>query len=181
MQVALDQEQAAEHAALDTGEQAAQGPQHPLDLLSKEVVVGVDLEVRAVGPHRAHLQVYTYNDLFREEVERVLGPLGSLLPGVKRRVLGRLLLIQGYLHSDQSPRIRLVLRRGIQGRPPSLELAGQTNPRTRPALAALRRRLWAERSSMKAFPLGRFLRGGEPGRVRGFVSPVSSRLGGRPW
>ncbi len=118
----------------------------------------------AVGPHRAHLQVYTYNDLFREEVEKVLGPMGRLLPGVKRRVLGRLLLIQGYLHSDQSPRIRLVLRKGIQGGPPSLELTGETNPRTGPALAALRRRLWAERSSMKAFPLGRFLRGGEPGR-----------------
>jgi choline dehydrogenase-like flavoprotein len=118
----------------------------------------------AVGPHRAHLQVYTYNDLFQEEVERVLGPLDKLLPIVKRRVLGRLLLIQGYLHSDQSARIRLVLRRGIQDRPPSMELAGETNPRTQPALAALRRRLWAERSSMKAFPLGRFLRGGEPGR-----------------
>src|SRR5450759_2977976 len=58
MQVALDQEQAAEHAALDTGEQAAQGPQHPLDLLSKEVVVGVDLEVRAMGPHRRIEHLY---------------------------------------------------------------------------------------------------------------------------
>jgi choline dehydrogenase-like flavoprotein len=118
----------------------------------------------AVGPHRAHLQVYTYNDLFQEEVARMLGPLDRLLPMVKPPVLGRLLLIQGYLHSDQSARIRIVLRRGSPGRLPSLELAGESNPRTRPALTGLRRRLWAERRSMKAFPVGRLLRGGEPGR-----------------
>ena len=110
----------------------------------------------AVGPQTAHLQVYTYNELFREEVERVLGPLGSLLPGVKRRVLGRLLLIQGYLHSDLSARIQIVLKRGSDGASPS----PRTSPVSRihrpgPALAALRRRLWAERGPMKAFPISR--------------------------
>ena len=117
----------------------------------------------AVGP-RAHLQVYTYNELFQQESQRMLGPLHGLLPMVKRSVLGRLLLIQGYLHSDLSARIRLVLRRGGPGLLPSLELAGESNPRTQPALAALRRRLWAERSSMKAFPMSQLLRVGPPGR-----------------
>ncbi len=118
----------------------------------------------AVGPHRAHLQVYTYNELFQEEMERMMGPLRGALPLIRRGALGRLLLIQGYLHSDLSARIRIVLRRAGPGGAASLELAGEPNPKTRPALAALGRRLWAERGSTKGFPVSRMLRVGEPGR-----------------
>jgi choline dehydrogenase-like flavoprotein len=119
----------------------------------------------AVGPHTSHLQVYTYNELFQKEIGRLLGPLDRLLPTFARRsMLGRLLLIQGYLHSDLSARIRITLRRASEGRAASLELAAEKNARTLPALSALRRRLWSERSSMKAFPASRAMRVGEPGR-----------------
>jgi choline dehydrogenase-like flavoprotein len=88
-----------------------------------------------------------------------------MLPGpVKRNLLGRLLLIQGYLHSDLSARIQITLRRGTGNNPPTLALARDENPRTRPALKALRRTLWAERTSMKAFPISPAMRVGEPGR-----------------
>jgi choline dehydrogenase-like flavoprotein len=119
----------------------------------------------AVGPQTAHLQVYTYNELYDKELKRLLGPFDRLLPAATRRsLLGRILLIQGYLHSDLSARIRITLRHESAGRPAALELAGVDNPLTRPALSALRRRLWKERSSMKAFPISPALRVGEPGR-----------------
>jgi choline dehydrogenase-like flavoprotein len=118
----------------------------------------------AIGPHRAHLQVYTYNELFREEMARMMGPLRGALPVIQRSALGRLLLIQGYLHSEQSARIRIILRRGKEGVSPSLEVAGELNPQTRPALAALGRRLWAERGALRAVPVSRMLRVGLPGR-----------------
>lgn len=118
----------------------------------------------AIGPRRAHLQVYTYNELLREELARMMGPLRGALPMVQRSVLGRLLLIQGYLHSDLSARIRIVLARGTDGASPSLDLSGEPNPKTRPALAALRRRLWSERGAMKAAPISPMLRVGLPGR-----------------
>jgi choline dehydrogenase-like flavoprotein len=117
-----------------------------------------------IGPHRAHLQVYTYNELLREEMARMMGPLRGALPMIQRGVLGRLLLIQGYLHSDQSARIRIVLKRGSDGALPSLDLAGEPNKQTRPALAALGRRLWSERGAMKAVPISPMLRVGLPGR-----------------
>jgi choline dehydrogenase-like flavoprotein len=126
--------------------------------------VFIEIEDPAVGPRRAHLQVYTYNELFQEEMVRRMGPLRGALPLIRRGVLGRLLLIQGYLHSDLSARIRLVLRRTIPGAPGSLDLAGASNPKTLPALAALQRRLWAERGSIKGFPVSRMLRVGPPGR-----------------
>ena len=118
----------------------------------------------AIGPRRAHLQVYTYNELLGEELARMMGPLRGALPMIKRSVLGRLLLIQGYLHSDLSARIRIVLKRGSGGASPSLHLSGEPNPKTGPALAALRRRLWSERGAMKAAPISPMLRVGLPGR-----------------
>ena len=121
----------------------------------------VFIELFDPGMQTVHLQVYTYNELFM----RSLGPLRLLLPGPARRsLLGRLLLIQGYLHSDLSARIEITLRRGIGNNPPTLALARDENPRTRPALKVLRRRLWAERNSMKAFPVSPAMRVGEPGR-----------------
>ena len=137
-------------------------PEEPLYTLAQ---VFVELVDPAIGEQASHLQVYTYNELFGKEIQRFLGPFDRLLPGAARRsLLGRLLLIQGYLHSDLSARIRITLRRGTQDHPAALELAGVGNPRMRPALSALRRRLWAERSSMKAFPISPAMRVGEPGR-----------------
>ncbi|HEV2033060.1 MAG TPA: GMC oxidoreductase [Candidatus Dormibacteraeota bacterium] len=137
-------------------------PEEPLYTLAQVFIEVVD---PAVGPQTAHLQVYTYNELYAKELRRLLGPLDRLLPpALRRNLLGRLLLIQGYLHSDLSARIQITLRRETGDRPATLELAAVENPRTRPALSALRRRLWAERSSMKAYPVSPALRVGEPGR-----------------
>jgi choline dehydrogenase-like flavoprotein len=137
-------------------------PEEPLYTLAQVFLEVVD---PAVGPQTAHLQVYTYNELYGKEIRRLLGPLDRLLPSaIRRGLLGRLLLIQGYLHSDLSARIRITLRRPSGHGPATLELAGVQNPRTRPALSALRRRLWAERGSMKAIPVSPALRVGQPGR-----------------
>ena len=143
----------------------------------------------AIGSRRAHLQVYSYNELLGEEMARMMGPLRGALPMIKRSVLGRLLLIQGYLHSDLSAGIRLELKRGSAGASPSLSLSGEPNPKTGPALAALRRRLWSERGAMKAVPISSMLRVGLPGRgfhtggtfpMRANPGPFEVDLLGRP-
>jgi len=110
----------------------------------------------AIGPHAVHLQVYTYNELFRQQLRNMLGPLSGI---AARGTLGRLLLIQGYLHSDLSPGINLSLDRDG-----TLSLAVEPNAKTRPALAALRRRLWSERAAMRAIPMIPAMRVGKPGR-----------------
>jgi choline dehydrogenase-like flavoprotein len=163
--------------------QALNEPLHTLAQLFMEVVDP------AVGPRRAHLQVYTYNELFKEEIERVLGPVHRVLPAVKRSMLSRLLLVQGYLHSDLSARLRLVLRRGGAGEPARLLVSGRPNPKTRPALAALGRRLWLERGATKAVPISRMQRVGLPGRgyhtggtfpMRAHPGPFEVDVLGRP-
>jgi hypothetical protein len=136
--------------------------EEPLFTLAQAFIEVMD---EALGPQPAHLQVYTYNELYVKEVERLFGPLDRVVPNVVRRnLLGRLLLIQGFLHSDVSARIRITLRRESNPHMATLELAGVENPRMRPALSALKRRLWAERSSMKAVAVLPAIRLGEPGR-----------------
>src|SRR3989440_1083646 len=127
----------------------------------------------AVGPQTAHLQIYTYNDLFREQIRNMLGLADPLLGAIaSRAVLGRLLLIQGYLHSDLSPGLNVSLSR--DGR---LSIAVEPNRKTQPALAALRRRLWAERGAMRAVPVSPAMRVGKPGRGfhTGGTFPMRSR------
>jgi choline dehydrogenase-like flavoprotein len=151
--------------------------------------VFIEMVDPAVGARRVHLQVYTYNELLREEMARMMGPLRTVLPKIQRSVLGRLLLVQGYLHSDMSSRIRIVLKRGRDGASPSLDLSGDPNPLTEPALAALRRRLWAERGALQAVPISRMLRIGLPGRgfhtggtfpMRAHPGPFEVDVLGRP-
>jgi len=126
--------------------------------------VFIEVSDAAIGSHGVHLQVYTYNELYQEELARMMGPLRGAMPVIRGGVLGRLLLIQGYLHSDLSAGIQIALKRGTGGSSPSLDLQGEPNPLTRPALAALGRLLWAERGSMKAVAMSRMLRVGLPGR-----------------
>ncbi|TAN33760.1 GMC family oxidoreductase [bacterium] len=144
-----------------------------------------------VGPHTSHLQIYTYNELFREQVRNLLGPAAGVLgAAVERALLGRMLLIQGYLHSDLSPGIRLTLQRGSPGHAARLALSVEPNATTRPALAALQRRLWAERRSMRAIPLSPAMRVGKPGRgfhtggtfpMRSQPKPFETDSLGRPY
>jgi choline dehydrogenase-like flavoprotein len=151
--------------------------------------VFIEMVDPAIGPRRAHLQVYTYNELLREEMARMMGPVRGALPMIQRSLLGRLLLVQGYLHSDLSGRIRIVLNCGKEGASPTLDLTGEPNPQTGPALVALRRRLWAERAAMKAVPISRMLRVGLPGRgfhtggtfpMRAHPGPFEVDVLGRP-
>ncbi|MGA8921797.1 MAG: GMC oxidoreductase [Candidatus Dormiibacterota bacterium] len=153
--------------------------------------VFLEIEDPTIGPHTTHLQVYTHNELFRKQVRNMLGALdGPLGPAVERLLLTRMLLVQGYLHSDLSPGMTLTLARGESGGPAVLEVAIQPNPRTRPAVSAVLRRLRAERSSLRAIPLGQALRIGAPGRgfhtggtfpMRSSPGPFETDTMGRPF
>ena len=57
-----------------------------------------------VSPHLVHLQAYSYSDLIGQALRKSLGPLGKLDFFV-RQFEGRLMIIQGYVHSDHSSQI----------------------------------------------------------------------------
>ena len=111
-----------------------------------------------------HLQVYTYNDLYQQALQNLLGISYPLFSSASKAFLERFLLIQGYLHSDLSPTISVKLEAPQNGSPSKLVLEGQHNPLTKRTLKKLTAKLFGNRSSFKAVPLSPMMKIGEPGR-----------------
>jgi len=125
----------------------------------------VEIVDKSISTETIHLQIYSYNDLYPRQIRNMLGPLGHAAgPIADRAILNRLLLVQGYLHSDHSPGIEIQLHHGEGAAPDTLSMSIVPNHATRPALNALLGKLWSERGSMRAIPLSPALRIGKPGR-----------------
>lgn len=149
----------------------------------------VELYDPAVEEHNVHLQVYGFNDVFVSLFDKLLGPLSRPARPLVDALLSRMLLIQGYLHSDASPTIRTTLRRGAAGERPVLHLEEQKNPQTRPALRRVVRRLLRHSLDFKALPLfpvlqvapaGRGFHSGGTFPMRETPGPFESDVLGRP-
>jgi len=136
------------------------------------------LELRdpRIDARNVHLQIYTYNDLYARLFDRLLGPLRRPARPLVDALLARLLLIQGYLHSDASPSIEATLEPRAEG--PVLRLVEQRNPRTRPVVRRLVRRLVRLAPQLRAVPLAPALRVAPAGR--GFHSGGSFPMRERP-
>jgi len=87
--------------------------------------VYLELQDPRVSEKTVHLQVYTYNDFFSQVVDGMLGPAARFLSMPAGMVLGRLLLLQSYLHSDVSSHVVATLAPGQDG---ALTLEGKPNP-----------------------------------------------------
>jgi choline dehydrogenase-like flavoprotein len=86
----------------------------------------------AISAEVIHLQIYTYNDLFTEALNKsILGPFFKNLPKLQEWALGKLLLVQGYLHSRYSDPIQIQLARESSTSPSRLLLRGQLNTTVR--------------------------------------------------
>lgn len=95
------------------------------------------------GVHRgAHLQFYGPNDIHQAAIARAAGPLASLLSGLTDRAADRLMSVQGYLHSDDSPGLEGMLQAGV------MHLGPLPSPRAGPAVHAVTRSLWRERAAL---------------------------------
>ena len=128
----------------------------------------VDILDESISPYTVHLQTYTYNDLFRDPVMAALGPLAPMFP--VETFLGRLLLFQGYLHSDHSPSITANLSRSN-----TLTLTSVPNPETKKRVNQVAQKLTKLVGQTGVMPLRPLLQMGKPGR--GFHSGGSFPMG----
>ncbi len=112
--------------------------EEPLHTLSQ---VSLELEDLAVSRHSVHMLIYTYNDLYRRALDKLLGPLSGPMRPVVNRMLSRLLVLQGYLHSDESPALGVRVERPAASGPARVILEARPNPRTLPTIRRVRRRL----------------------------------------
>ena len=99
------------------------------------------------------LQAYTYMDFFSEALIKLLGPLAPLIQPLLPLILGRLIVLQGYLHSDVSGKIRLTLNHSECGEPDKLILESVENPNTTNFFQKQKRILLENHKYLRAFPL----------------------------
>lgn len=128
----------------------------------------------AISPYTVHLQAYTYNDLFLDRIVHALGPLRHLFP--MESFLGRLMLLQGYLHSSHSAGLSAVLQRHEDK--DVLRLTTEPNPETRHKLRQLAAKLSKLSSKTGFLPLLPLLDLGKPGR--GYHSGGSFPMSAQP-
>ncbi len=113
----------------------------------------------ALSPRSIQLLVYTYNDFYRRALETIL-PFRS----ARDSVLSRVLIIQGYLHSEDSPALAMQIARATGAGPVRVVLEGRPNSRTRPMIRNVLRRLRAIAPCMGSAVIPFMTRIGAPGK-----------------
>jgi choline dehydrogenase-like flavoprotein len=110
------------------------------------------LEIRdpAVSPKTVHLQVYTYNDLFAAALAKTAGPLAPLAKPLMGPLLQRMLVMQGYLHSDFSSRVEI--RRAPDGHLSLTAIPAQDNL-TKRMIRRVTRKLARNARHLRGIPL----------------------------
>ncbi|MEO5713809.1 MAG: GMC oxidoreductase [Luteolibacter sp.] len=76
----------------------------------------LEIDDRNISDHLVHLQIYGYSPFLRHELERTFLKWPLRLPAFRRHFLGRLLVAQGFIHSNSSGRVELTLKKTGDGR-----------------------------------------------------------------
>jgi choline dehydrogenase-like flavoprotein len=160
-------------------------PDAPAERLQTLSQVCLRLHDPKVCPHDVQMLIYTYSHLYRAALDATPA---RFLPPLKRALMGRLLALQGYLHSDVSPHLSLSLQRAGSG-PAVLRIEGHRNPATAGIVRRTESRLWSLRGQIKATPIpfrtmiappGKSYHGGGTFPMRSTPGPFESDLLGRP-
>ena len=132
----------------------------------------IELNNPQISRRSIHLQIYTYSDIIGQAVRQSLGPLKMFA----RPLEERLVVVQGYLHSDESPTISMTLKR--DGEKDFLQLEAQPNPETRQTVKKVLRELLKQSRALGGIVVPPMLQLAEPGR--GFHSGGSLPMRATP-
>src|SRR5262249_13006111 len=83
-----------------------------------------------VSPYSVHLQLYSYSGVIADAIRQSLKRFGLNFDFLAGRLEERMMVVQGFLHSNHSAKIGATLRRTANG-PSRLELKAELNPETR--------------------------------------------------
>jgi choline dehydrogenase-like flavoprotein len=117
---------------------------------------------QGLSAYAIHLQIYAYNEFYRAAIKAKLGLFFPIMALPTRMYLERMLLIQGYLHSEHSSTASLVLRKDI--RFDHLECVIHKRPETEKILRCVSNKLFSLSQHLRAFPVPMLMRIGEHGR-----------------
>jgi ferredoxin len=117
-----------------------------------------------ISRRTVHLQVYTYSDLIGQAVRKTFGPLARPLEVLARQLEERLVIVQGYLHSDESQTISMTLKRNGANGQDCLQVMAQPNPETRRTVQRVLCEMLRQARRLGGMVLPPMLQIAEPGR-----------------
>ncbi len=138
--------------------------------------VAIELLANSHTNRSLHLLIYTYNDLYTRALKKMLGISYKLFAPFASQILERLLVLQGYLHSDDSAQISLRIEKGSTDHLTKIILQGLPNARTKPIVNAALKQIISQFSAFKALPLLPLKHIGLPGKSyhAGATFPMSA-------
>ena len=110
-----------------------------------------------------HLQIYTYNDMITRVLHQKAGPLAGFLDPMIRQMEGRLFFLQGYLHSDESGRLRITMG-ATQGAQKKFSVEPMVNPKVGGMVRKVLAKLASHLGDLGFCPIIPMASLGEPGR-----------------
>jgi choline dehydrogenase-like flavoprotein len=111
-----------------------------------------------------HIQIYSNNDLISQAVAQAFGPLKQPLGFLLRNLQDRMLVAQGFLHSDHSSRVAIRLKKNPGDGSDQLELKAELNPAARARVRGVVWKLLRQTRNLGAVALPMMLKFAEPGR-----------------
>jgi choline dehydrogenase-like flavoprotein len=111
----------------------------------------IELLDPSISRRGVHLQVYTYNDLYARLLKDRLGPASALVAPFLEPFIDRLVVVKGYLHSDESAGIRAQLQPGASGA--TLSLDAVPSPQSKAIVRSVTSWLRKNSRAIGAWPL----------------------------
>lgn len=138
----------------------------------------LEIDDPAVSKHLVHLEIFTYSDFLKRALLET--PLGFFLrnPWIADQIFGRLLVVQGFLHSNDSGRLRITLRKDSAGQS-RLRVEPQKSGRALLTAVKAGLKLMANAASLRGLPVVPALQFAAPGRSyhSGGTFPMRSQPG----
>jgi len=130
----------------------------------KHTLTQVFLELldEEVSDRTVHFQLYTYNHLYAEDMRLRFGRLSPVMEPLIRLASRRLIVAQGFLHSDLSSEVKIRVSKA--GNASKLSFDVQRNPASSKAIAKVGRLLSAALPRIGLWPI----------RMMGRIEPVGS-------
>ncbi len=114
----------------------------------------IELFDKSLSKNTINLQVYTYNDLYLSAIKNT--PLKYFLPVLGypiSELLGRLVMVMGYLHSNDSSQILVELEKSNNDKPNKLFFEAQINNDVKSIVNSVYKKFFDYRDIFKAIPI----------------------------
>jgi hypothetical protein len=117
----------------------------------------IELNHPRISRRGVHLQIYSYSDIIGQAIRKSLGPLKMFA----RHLEEHMLILQGFLHSDESSTIAMTLKR--DGEKDFLQLDAQPNPEARRVVKRVLRELLSQTRRLGGIVVTPMLQLAKPG------------------